>query len=286
MLDAINQFNPLWFSLGPLLFINVFGLFTVLVFAFIRKKNPPIPALDELEGRHHSRFLNKWLKEYWFWVTAPIEKIALKLGLTPNFFTTFGFVLSCLAGYAFYYGRMGVAGWCVIFAGTCDMFDGRIARITQKSSASGAFYDSVMDRFGELASLVGLAAFYRESWIFWFVIAAIIGSMMVSYTRARGQAVGIDCQGGVMQRPERIVYLGVGSIFSPIFGYLFSSYLPPHHEYLVIMAVILIAIMTSLTAIYRTIWIYRRLDDSPVTKNVPKKDPKPAVLLRHTGGRA
>src|SRR5262245_52273244 len=150
MWNRISQMDPLWISLGPLLVINVFALLTVLVFAAIRKKNPVIPAQAELEKRHHSRFLSKWLKEYWYWTTAPIEKIALKLKLTPNFFTTLGFLLSAASGLAFYYGRLGIGGWLMIIGGTCDMFDGRIARATGKSSPAGAFYDSVMDRYGEI----------------------------------------------------------------------------------------------------------------------------------------
>lgn len=276
----LGQLDPLWFSVGPLLFINVFALGTVVIFAIIRKKNPPIPALDELEKRHHSKFLNKWLKEYWFWVTSPIEKIALKLKLTPNFFTAMGFVLSALAGVAFYYGRLGIAGWLMIFGGSCDMFDGRVARLTGKSSPAGAFFDSVMDRYGEMAALFGIAVFYRDSWVFYFVLAAIIGSMMVSYNRARGQAVGLDCSGGLMQRPERIVYLGVGSIFSPVLASLLKPFVELPLEFLLTLAVILIAIMTNLTALYRLVWIYRRLEEK---KQKPKD---PTFVLRETHHRS
>ncbi len=260
MWTQLSQIDPLWFSLGPLLLINVFMLSTVLVFAAIRKKNPPIPAQDELEKRHHSRFLNKWFKEYWFWVTSPIEKVALKLKMTPNCFTLLGVILSGVAGIAFYYGRFGIAGWFVILGGSCDMFDGRIARKMGLCSRSGAFYDSVMDRYGELLTAVGLAAYYQNTWVFWFVLASIVGATMVSYTRARGQAVGVDCDRGVMQRPERIVYLGVGSIFSPIFAYLLRPYWDLPLDFFLILAIVLIAIGTNLTAFYRLRWIYQRLE--------------------------
>lgn len=260
MLAWLNQFDPLWFSLGPLLFINLFALSTVPAFALLRKKHPDLPTEETLEKRHHSRFLSRWFKEYWYWVTTPVEKLALALRLTPNFFTTFGVVLSLIAGIAFYYGRIGIGGWFVILGGTCDMFDGRIARKTHKTSASGAFYDSVMDRFGELVTLMGLAGLYRNHWAFWFVLASIAGSMMVSYNRARGQAVGVDPQGGIMQRPERIVYLGVGSIFSPIVAYLLHPFVKVDSDILLLLAIILIAVMTNLTALHRMLWVMRRLD--------------------------
>ncbi len=282
MFHFLNQINPLWFSLGPLLFVNVFGLLTVVVFAFVYKKNASRYKVKEFEKRHDSKFLGRWFKEYWFWVTTPIEKLSLLFGLTPNFFTSFGFILSCLAGYAFFEGSIGIAGWLVILGGTCDMFDGRIARLTGKTSQAGAFYDSVMDRFGELATLVGLAGFYRNSWLFWFVLAAISGSMMVSYTRARGEAMGVECKSGVMQRPERIVYLGVGSIFSPIVRYLLSPYFEISHEYLLVIAILLIAIMTNLTAIYRMIWIMQKLRDLSKKENPEtEKANKRSLFFRH-----
>lgn len=253
--------DPRWWSLGPLIFINAFALCTVLVYAAIRKRNPPIPAIEELDKRHHSKFLNRWFKEYWFWVTSPVEKIALKFGLTPNFFTTLGFCIAALAGFFYFFDRLGLAGWCVIIGGTCDMFDGRIARLTKKSSASGAFYDSVMDRFGEMVTFIGLAAHYHNTWVFYFVVLSIIGSMMVSYARARGESVGVNCQEGTMQRPERIVYLGVGSIFSPVLWKIFSSFIPAlRPDFLLVAAIVMIGIMTNFTAIHRTLWIYRELD--------------------------
>jgi phosphatidylglycerophosphate synthase len=196
MLNWLSQLDPIWFSLGPLLVINVFMLGTVLYFRRVHREHPQEDAEKYLDKRHHSKFLNKWMKEYWYWITSPIEKIALKLRLTPNFFTTVGFLLSLASAFAFYKGRLGIAGWLMIIGGSCDMFDGRIARITGTGSRSGAFYDSVMDRYWELVVFVGLAALYRTSWVFWFVMAGISGATMVSYNRARGQAVGVDCDGG------------------------------------------------------------------------------------------
>ena len=255
---------------------------TVLIFAIVHRKNESLYKVAEYEKRYHSKFLGKWFKEYWYWVTTPIEKVALALGLTPDFFTSFGFFLSCLAGYAFYEGRIGIAGWLVIFSGTCDMFDGRIARLTGKTSRAGAFYDSVMDRFGELATFIGLAGFYRNSWIFWFVLAGIVGSMMVSYTKARGEAMGVDCKVGSMQRPERIVYLGVGSIFSPILRYLAAPYVEVSHEYLLIIAILVIAIMTNLTAIYRMIWIMNKLRTSSAKSDqTSEKNRKRSLFFHH-----
>ncbi|MBL7686161.1 MAG: CDP-alcohol phosphatidyltransferase family protein [Deltaproteobacteria bacterium] len=260
MFNWFKTIDPLWFSLGPLLVFNVFMLGTVLYFRRVRKTQSLPDAEKYLDNRHHSKLLNKWMKEYWYWLTSPVERLAIKWGMTPNFFTSMGFLLSCLAGLAFYFGRFGMGGWLMIIGGSCDMFDGRVARATGNMTKSGAFYDSVMDRYGELVTFIGLAVFYRESFILWFVLGAIVGSTMVSYNRARGQAIGIDCDGGSMQRSERIVYLGVGSIFSPVFAALLKPLIELPLDFMLRGAIILIALMTNGTALFRLKWIFDQLD--------------------------
>ncbi len=276
MLPAILGFHSKWDSLVPLVLINVVMLMTVVVFAFIHKKRPRDP---DLAGRVTSKWLGPFLYEYWAWFIRPFEDLFIKLKLTPNFLTTVGFLLSAGSGWAFATGHMGIAGWLMIIGGSCDMFDGRIARRTGMSSQSGAFYDSVMDRFGEAVVFLGLAAFYHDSWVLYFVIAGMAGSMMVSYTRAKGDGMGIECKVGVMQRPERIVYLGVGSIFSPPFRQIVNPNAEVSVEYLTIAAIILIAVLTWITAIYRMIYIIRKIK---ISEGKPIKKPDSHLLRKFT----
>lgn len=253
--------NSLWYSLVPLLAVNFFGLLSLVYYLLVAQKTASHDGFEAIENRHHSKLLGKTLKGFWFWLTSPVERLAIKWSLTPNFFTTLGLIICVFSGLSYALGKFGLAGWLVILGGTCDMFDGRIARLTKQGTKSGAFYDSVMDRFGEMATLFGLAVFYRESWVFYFVILAIIGSMMVSYTRARGEGMGVQCAEGSMQRPERIVYLGVSSIFSPLFSYFFKplfSFLNP--SFLLDLALILVAVMTLSTSLFRTRWIYQQIE--------------------------
>jgi phosphatidylglycerophosphate synthase len=140
------------------------------------------------------------------------------------------------------------------------MFDGHVARMTGRVSRSGAFFDSVMDRFCEGVVLLGLAAYYRDSWVLYVVVLALIGSMMVSYTRARGEGVGVEVKEGFMQRPERIVYLGVGSVFSPLFSYFVFPFLAVPVYFLNAGAIVLIAIMTNITAVQRMLLVMKRLE--------------------------
>src|SRR5476649_2303870 len=158
-------------------------------------------------------------------VIDPIVKIFIKLGLTPNAVTSIGFVLNLGVAVIFILGAeegnrgdlsyVGWAGGLILFAGLFDMLDGQVARLGNMKSTFGALYDSVLDRYSELVMFFGICYYlvahhYFLSSIFAFV--AMIGSMMVSYIRARAEGLGIECKGGLMQRPERVITIGVCAI--------------------------------------------------------------------------
>src|SRR3978361_2362289 len=161
-------------------------------------------------------------------VIDPFVKILIKLGLTPNAVTSIGFILNVGVAVIFILGAeegnrgdlryVGWAGGLILFAGLFDMLDGQVARLGNMKSIFGALYDSVIDRYSELIMFLGIfyylvAHHYFLSSIFAFI--ALIGSMMVSYVRARAEGLGIEVKGGLMQRPERVVTIGV---FAIIFG--------------------------------------------------------------------
>lgn len=255
MRPVILGIDPKWNSLLPLVVINLVMLSTVVIFAFKYKNR----GKSEMSDRANSKWVGSFFYEYWGWFTTPFIDLAVKLKLTPNFFTTLGFLLSCVSGLCFATGHFGLAGWMMVVGGSCDMFDGQVARRTGQTTKSGAFYDSVMDRFGEAVVFFGLAVYFQNSWMFYVVIAGLIGSTMVSYTRAKGDSIGVDCKVGAMQRPERIVYLGVSAIFSPPFRQIVNSTATEPVEYLTIAALIFIAVMTLVTALYRMIYIMHKL---------------------------
>jgi CDP-diacylglycerol--glycerol-3-phosphate 3-phosphatidyltransferase len=158
-------------------------------------------------------------------VIDPVVKVFIKLGLTPNAVTSIGFVLNIGVAVIFIIGGeagnrgdltyVGWAGGLILFAGLFDMLDGQVARLGNMKSTFGALYDSVLDRYSELVMFLGICYYlvahhYFLSSIFAFI--AMIGSMMVSYVRARAEGLGIDCKGGLMQRPERVVTIGLCAI--------------------------------------------------------------------------
>lgn len=164
-------------------------------------------------------------------VIDPFVKGLIKIGLTPNMVTMIGFVLNIGVAIIFIQGGergnrgdlsyVGWAGALVLFAGLFDMLDGQVARLGKMSSSFGALFDSVLDRYSELVMFLGICYYLIAHHYFFsslFAFIAMIGSMMVSYTRARAEGLGIECKDGLMQRPERVVTIGISAIACGIAG--------------------------------------------------------------------
>ncbi len=266
--------TKIWVTLGPLLAINIIFLLSLLAYTVTKKtRKRDIP---ESATRHKTKLVGAHLKEWWVFSTDPIAHFFVRIGLRPSLITIIGFLFSAVAGLLFAFGLFGYAGWVMIFGATFDIFDGRVARLTNQETRSGAFLDSVMDRFGEGVCFLGLAFYFRSSWILFFVIAGLIGSMLVSYTRARGEAINVVCKSGSMQRPERIVYLGVASVLNPVVNVILINWLAAPPPILVIISILIIAVMTNFTAIQRMIFIMNRLD----TMDKSKRETIPQLLTK------
>lgn len=151
----------------------------------------------------------------------PIASLAARLGIPPAAITVAGFALSVLSGWAFWAGWFRAAGALLLAAGVCDMVDGAAARAGGRVSASGAFLDSTLDRYSEIAALAGACFYYLfrpgapDTATAVAVLLALAGSLMVSYVKARAEAVGTSCDVGIAERPERMVVLIVGAFTGP-----------------------------------------------------------------------
>lgn len=205
-----------WQSFAPLLAVNIVVVCAVLVFAVISKSRP---KTKEIEDRHSSVILNKWIREFWFWFTHPIFRFFIYFKISPNAISIMGTVVALFSAVAFALGGIGLGGWLMVLGASLDLFDGRVARATSRSTLAGSYIDACMDRISEALTLSGIAYLYRNSPVLWLVLAVYLGSMLTSYAKAKGQAMGVDYSGGMMQRPERIVYLGAGGILTPVVAY-------------------------------------------------------------------
>lgn len=198
-------------------------------------------------------------------VINPFVKLLIKLGVTPNTVTTIGFlgnvaaaVVIVIAGYkashgaGIEYGLVTLSGALIIGFSLFDMLDGQVARIGGMASTFGAMYDSVLDRYCELVTLGGIAYYLIQvNEFIGAVIAfvALVGSIMVSYVRARAEGLGIECKIGFMQRPERVVVTSLATLATGICGQAGVGSFSPNIILIVAMGVI--AVFANLTAFAR-----------------------------------
>lgn len=148
-------------------------------------------------------------------VLRPIANLLVKMRIRPDTITVVGLILNLGAAYEFAGGRFRTAAILVLLAGSCDMLDGLVARTAGNGTRFGAFLDSTLDRYSEIFMWFGVAVYcIREG--LWVTSAALYfalaGSLMVSYVRARAEGLGEECKVGFMQRPERILCVGIGAL--------------------------------------------------------------------------
>jgi CDP-diacylglycerol--glycerol-3-phosphate 3-phosphatidyltransferase len=150
----------------------------------------------------------------------PLARTLIRLGISPNAITTAGLFVVLAAAVAYGTGAVRVGGLIMLASGLFDVLDGQVARLGRRSTAFGAFYDSTLDRVGESALFGGLAMYFlnggvpphRVAAAVLVVMAALVASLLVSYTRARAEGLGLDCRVGIAPRAERVLVLGGGTL--------------------------------------------------------------------------
>jgi CDP-diacylglycerol---glycerol-3-phosphate 3-phosphatidyltransferase len=194
---------------------------------------------------------------------SPVGDLFARAGIHPHVLTVAGFVVSLLAGILYAGGSFFWGACLLVLAGICDTLDGQIARQTNKQSRFGAFFDSTLDRYSDLFPFAGLAYYFSGGRGFagstpsdpspltvLVIIMTIAGSFMVSYTRARSEGLGVECRKGIMQRPERITLLIIGS---------FLGALPAVGSVLMKITLVILAVLTNATAVSRMMHTRRQL---------------------------
>ena len=208
-----------------------------------------------------SKLLSGGIKSWWVSLIRPIEDFLIDKEFRPNVLTITTLVVSALTGYFFHLGMIFVAGVLLLAGSTFDIFDGRVARAQGVNSTRGAFFDSCVDRYSEALIYIGLLSFFKDSFFIYIIFLIGSCSMMVSYTKARAEGLGIDCEVGVMQRAERIVYLGVLSTFN-FLGNVIAFLLGfEKGDYLLKAAVIILFLFSFYTSVQRMIYVMKKIDE-------------------------
>jgi len=195
--------------------------------------------------------LTSWHKAIAEHITEPTAKILARTPLTPNIITWAGFGITVIAGALAATEHFLAAGIVVLAAGLCDMLDGALARTTGKTTRFGAILDSTLDRLSEAVILISLLSiFVRSQLVAESILAAVAlaGSLIVSYTRARMEGLGIECKAGLFTRPERIVILALGLLLS-------------RFDNALLITLSIITFFSWLTVIERMVYAWRKLKE-------------------------
>jgi CDP-diacylglycerol--glycerol-3-phosphate 3-phosphatidyltransferase len=196
------------------------------------------------------RLLPEKIQDHFRTLLKPLIKILTKSGISPNSFTLAGALITSMAAAALILKQTRIGGALILIGGLCDSIDGSLARSCGKATRFGALLDSAIDRYSEFAMFFGIIAYFMTLKDFSTSVVAFLalcGSIMVSYSRARAEGLGYEAKSGLMQRAERIVFLGSGALFHPI---LFK------------LAIWLVAIFANFTAFQRIFLAYQQ-DSSP-----------------------
>jgi len=184
----------------------------------------------------------------------PVIALLTRYRVHPNTLSSLGFLITCSSGYFFHQHQVRTAGALILIGGIFDLFDGTVARRTGLASPFGAFFDSTLDRLSEIVVYLGLLSLYNEYRVelsdvamIYVVMLAMAGSLMISYTRARAEALDMECSIGLMQRAERVLLIGLAAV---LFGDQNGG---------IVLKVVLyvLAILTNLTVLQRIWWVYR-----------------------------
>jgi CDP-diacylglycerol--glycerol-3-phosphate 3-phosphatidyltransferase len=191
------------------------------------------------------RPITHWIGEGAGWLLQHVVTGLAATGITPNMFTFFALGVNSGAAALFAMGRFRAAAAALFLAAFLDMADGQVARRVGRVTAFGAFLDSTLDRYSDLALYMGLVVYYTLiGQVFYMVLAAVAmaSSFMVSYSRARAESLIPSCKVGFMERPERLVLLILGGAFNRVSPALW-----------------VIAVISTITVVHRAVYTWQEL---------------------------
>ncbi len=260
VLGDLGAYARVWAALAPAILVASYFLVGFVIYGVRYLVKGPYRD-PEMEARGSTVLAGMYLRLYFAWLMQPVWRLVLRTGVPATAITTLSVLIATAAGVSMAMGRFALGGWLYIASGICDFLDGRLARARKTVTRSGAALDSILDRYSDSAVLVGLAWYYRGSWVLLATQLALVGSSLVPYIRARGEAIGVSIKEvGFMQRAERIMYLGVAVAMSPVVELVLSPGSPDPLQRLAVVGVVLLAVSTQITALQRFIHLIGALD--------------------------
>jgi phosphatidylglycerophosphate synthase len=256
--------------------IPLIGLPSIWVLCFVffcaRAALFGAPRTARIDKIARSPYLPRLIMEFGYWMFQLPIRLLMSLGVTPNMLTFASLAVTVGGALFIGAGHFALGGWTLFLAFMMDAWDGIIARQTRSSSVGGEFLDATVDRYNDLFGFLGLMYYYRNDPLpLSLATLSLVGSTLVSYTRAKGEAVGVDPNVGWMQRHERAVYLGAGTVFAPILAAFVEGGAVHPRFHLTILTLGVMAVTTNLTAVWRARFVLAGLRAKGLA---PQKSPK------------
>jgi CDP-diacylglycerol--glycerol-3-phosphate 3-phosphatidyltransferase len=198
--------------------------------------------------------------EFGYWLLTPFIGVFRRLRITPNTLSFLSLPFAMLAALSIGCGHFGLGGPLLLVAFGLDAWDGLLARETAAANDAGEVVDATLDRYNDVVVMLGFLYYYRLDVVPWLLASAtLVGTVVVSYARAKGQAFGIDPNFGCFQRHERAVCLGVAATLAPALAILASEPADHPQYYAVVLALAALAVGTNVTAVSRSSFVINRL---------------------------
>jgi phosphatidylglycerophosphate synthase len=198
--------------------------------------------------------------EFGYWILTPFVVVFRWLNVSPDMLSVLSLPSAIVAAVALGAGRFGLGGVLLLFTFSLDAWDGLLARQTEGACDAGEVVDATVDRYSDVIVMLGFLYYYRNDLVPWLLASgALVGAVLVSYTRAKGQAFGIDPNFGFFQRHERALYLAIGAVVAPAVASLTGDWSEHPRYYAVIVALGVVAVGANITAVSRARLVIRRL---------------------------
>jgi len=214
---------------------------------------------------------------YYYWLLGPLLRLVARTSLSPNAITGASLVAAGVTAVAIATGHFALASALLIGGATLDIIDGHLARAKKMASPAGAFFDSTIDRISDGLVFGGCVVYYANTPMMVVSLAVLVTTYTVSYTRSRGESLGVSGAEGLMQRADRIVILGTALALAPFFGHRSEGFVAHPFYAVTAAALCLLALLNTITAVSRIAWTMRQLRQ--VGTNVSM--PMPAATEMH-----
>lgn len=253
----LSTSERIWSALVPLLVIGCYFLVAFIVYAIRFGRG----GFRDRELSARVGLASSPIAHWFLWSIDPLWRLIRRSGIPANAVTSLSFLIAVTSGVAMAMGRFALGGWLFILSGVCDLIDGRLARAKKEAGPYGAALDSILDRYSDAIVMSGLAWYYRSTWVLLPCLTALVGSLMISYTRAKGETLRAKMKSvGVMQRPERVLLLGLTVALSPILASILAPTDPHPMHWIAVLGILVLAVTTQLTAIHRFVHLLQVLD--------------------------